>query len=99
MSDSNGTDPVGYRATIHQALIKPGVMIMGVPRELLGILLVFCLGIGMLFDSYGAIFVYVGLHGVLAALTWHDPFWPHVWKEVLQYRMYILWRQVQSRWL
>lgn len=93
MSAANGTDPAGYRAVIHLALTKPNVIIVGIPRELMGILLVFCLGIGMLANSYGAIFVYIALHALFAAFTWRDPYWPQVWSEAIKYRLRIL-----SRW-
>jgi type IV secretory pathway VirB3-like protein len=93
---SNGTDPVGYRSPIQQALTKPGILVLGLPRQLLGILLVFCVGLGMLCDSYGVIFVYLALHALFAALTARDPYWPHIWKECLQYRLAVLWHTIQQ---
>lgn len=81
----NGSDPIGYRAPVHLALTKL-LSIGGVPRELLGIWAVFCVGAAMAFKTWGAIPLYVIGHAVMAYLTWRDPHWIYVLQESLRYR-------------
>lgn len=91
MSERNGNEPLGYRATIHQAPTRPSIMILGIPREVLGILGAFCAGVGLTFDSYGAIFVFVAGAVIAFGLTRYDPYWPQRGGEVLRLRLRILW--------
>jgi type IV secretory pathway TrbD component len=92
----NGQPPVGYRAPVRQALTRRHI-VGKVPRELGGIVLMLCIGLGLLLDSWGAAGVFFLLYGGMVYLTKKDPWWPHVWRDYL-----LLWMALhpaEARWL
>jgi type IV secretory pathway TrbD component len=78
----NGNPPEGFRAPIRQALTRKH-LVAGVPREMGGITLMLCIGLGLLLDSWGAIGVFAMLYAGMRYLTKRDPWWPEVWRDYL----------------
>lgn len=76
----NGQPPAGFRSPIRQALTHRQI-VAGVPRALGGMLLMFCVGLGLLLESWGAVGVFFMFYGIMCYLTKRDPWWPEVWRD------------------
>ena len=87
----NGQSPTGFRAPVRQALTRKH-LVAGIPRDLGAMLLMFCLGLGLLLNSWGAIGVFFLCYGCMYYLTKCDPWWPEVWRDYL-----LLWMAVHPR--
>jgi type IV secretory pathway TrbD component len=76
----NGQPPAGFRSPVRQALTRKHI-VAGVPRELGGILLMLCVGMGLLLETWGAVGVFLLFYGCMYYLTKRDPWWPEVWRD------------------
>jgi type IV secretory pathway TrbD component len=78
----NGQPPAGFRSPVRQALTRKHI-VAGVPRDMGGILLMLCVGGGLLLESWGAVGVFFLFYGLMYYLTQRDPWWPEVWRDYL----------------
>ena len=80
--NGNGQPPEGYRAPVRQALTRKH-LIKGVPREWLFCSGLFLAGIGLLFDTWGVVPVFLVVYWRMRVMTKRDPWWPEVWRDCL----------------
>lgn len=81
---SNGHEPEGFRAPVRLVLTQIH-LVAGVPRDLFYPLVMGCIGLGLLLDSWGAIGIFALGYFGMRQLTKRDPWWPQVWWDYLRY--------------
>ena len=78
-------EPVeGYKAPIHRVLTRV-MTLAGVPRQIIMGVAMFCLGAGLACGSWGAIPLYLILHGSMAYASYREPLWPQILVEAIRY--------------
>lgn len=77
--------PPGYQAPIFNAM-NDDQLVAYVPRPILCVIVLLCVGVGVLSRSWGAVLLYLMLHGLAAYFTYRDPRWMPVLKEALVFR-------------